>query len=174
VDRLKKLLRRSAGLLLWPFVAGYMLLNELLLPALRPLIAAFARLPLFGRLRDWLLTIPPYPAMLLFAIPFAIIEPLKLLALYWIAIGHVVTGTAVTILLHGLSILSTERLFAVLKPTFLKIPWFAALWARITAIRDRLLAWVRETRAWAHLGRLRDQIRKASARIVAWVRAALA
>jgi hypothetical protein len=172
--RVKSFLRKIAQLLLWPFVAGYMLLNGLLLPAFRPLIAAFSRLPLFGRLCAWLLTIPPYPAMLLFAIPFAILEPLKLLALYWTAIGHVLTGTVAMIVLHGLSILSTERLFAVLKPTFLTIPWFAALWGRITSIRDRLLAWVRETRAWAHLGRLREQVRRIAARIAAWVREVLA
>lgn len=172
--RVKAFLRKIAQPLLWPAVVLYMLLNELLLPAFRPLVVAFARLPFFRRLRAWLLTIPPYPAMLLFLVPFAILEPLKLLALYWTAIGHVLTGTTAMIVLHGLSILSTERLFAVLKPTFLKILWFAALWGRITSIRDRLLAWLRETRAWAHLGRLRAQVRRASVRAIAWVRAALA
>jgi hypothetical protein len=62
----------------------------------------------------------------------------------------------------------------VLKPTLLTLPWFAALWTRIVTTRDKILAWVRETRAFAHLGRLREAARDAARRIAAWVRAGLA
>lgn len=174
MNRLKSLVRGAARLLLWPAVALYMLLNDILWPALRPLIVALARLPVFERLADALRRVPPYPALALFLVPFAILEPLKLVTLWWAATGHVVSGTVGLLIAHGLTVLIPERLFSVLKPTLLTLPWFAALWTRITTTRDRILAWVRQTRAWAHLGRLREMARQTAKRIAAWVRAATA
>lgn len=160
--------------MLWPVVAGYMLLNDILWPALRPLIVALARLPVFSRIADALRRVPPYPAMALLLVPFAILEPLKLVTLWWVATGHVVSGTVGLLIAHGLTVLIPERLFSVLKPTLLTLPWFATIWARITTTRDRILAWVRQTRAFAHLGRLREAVRDMARRIAAWVRAGLA
>ncbi len=160
--------------MLWPPVALYMLLNDILWPALKPLIAALARLPVFARLADALRRVPPYPALVLFAVPFAILEPLKLVTLWWLAKGHLVSGTVGLLIAHGLTVLIPERLFSVLKPTLLTLPWFAAIWTRIVATRDRILAWVRETRAWAHLGRLREAGLDVARRIAAWVRAGTA
>jgi hypothetical protein len=174
MQRLKSLLRGAARLMLWPVVAGYMLLNDILWPALRPLIAALASLPVFARLADALRKIPPYPAMALFLVPFAILEPLKLVTLWWAATGHVVSGTVGLLIAHGLTVLIPERLFSVLKPTLLTLPWFAAIWSRIVTTRDKILAWVRQTRAFAHLGRLREAVRHAARRIAAWVRAGVA
>lgn len=174
MHRLKSLLRAAGRLMLWPPVALYMLLNDILWPALRPLIVALARLPVFEQLADALRRLPPYPAMVLFLVPFVILEPLKLVTLWWTATGHVVSGTLGLLIAHGLSVLTTERLFAVLKPTLLTLPWFAAIWTRITTTRDRILAWVRETRAFAHLGRLREAVRHAAARVAAWIRAVAA
>jgi hypothetical protein len=174
LERLKSLLRGAARLTLWPVVALYMLLNDILWPALKPLITALARLPVFARLADALRRIPPYPALMLFAVPFAILEPLKLVTLWWAATGHVVSGTLGLLIAHGLTVLIPERLFAVLKPTLLTLPWFAVIWTRIVTTRDRILAWVRETRAWAHLGRLREAARDMAKRIAAWVRAGMA
>jgi hypothetical protein len=167
---LREVLRAILGVVLWPVVATYMLLTDLVWPAVRPLIDAFSRLPLFERLRRWLLTLPPYPALLLFAVPLAVLEPLKMAAVYWTALGHLVSGGGGLLVLHAIGLLSTERLFAVLKPTLLRIGWFAAVWSRIAAVRDRLIAWTRSTAAWVHTRRLGLAVQALGARFVGWLR----
>ncbi len=169
VTRGRALVRNALALPLWPFVAGYLLLSDVLWPAMRPVVQAFARLRLARRLQVWLGTLAPYPALVILAVPAAVIELLKLVAVYWITTGHVITGTAALFGLHGASLLSTERLFAVLKPRLLSIGWFAMLWRRIEAIRDVLVRWVRATHAWARLrivlGRARAGARRLSDRV---------
>lgn len=171
VNPVSAFLRKAGGLLLWPLVAGYMLLNELLWPALRPLVLLLARQRLFERLRAWLLRLHPYAALVLLAVPFAIIEPLKAVALYWSAEGHALTGLGGLALLQVLSLLSTERLFAVLKPKLLTIGWFAWIWRPIERVRERLLAWLVATPAWLALRRAADAARTAVRRWIAVARA---
>ena len=130
-------------------VAAYLLLSDLIGPVLAPVIRWLAGLRLFVRLRSVLEVLTPYQALVVLAVPFLILEPLKLLALVVIARGHVVTGTAGLVGLHGLSLLSTERLFAVVKPKLLTIGWFAYLWGYVVLIRDHLIRSVRSSRIWA-------------------------
>jgi hypothetical protein len=172
VTQASRILHRALTLLLWPIVAGYLLLSEVVWPAARPIVRAFARLKLAQRLRQWLETLGPYSALVILAVPASVIELLKLLALYWISTGHVITGTAALLALHVGSLLSTERLFAVLKPQLLTIRWFAAVWRPVEAVRDRLIRWVRATRAWEVLTALSRRTRAIAGRITGWVRAA--
>jgi hypothetical protein len=130
-------------------VAAYLLLSDLIGPVLAPVIRWLAGLRLFVRLRSLLEALTPYQALVVLAVPFLILEPLKLLALVVIARGHVVTGTAGLVGLHGLSLLSTERLFAVVKPKLLTIRWFAYLWGYVVLIRDDLIRRVRSSWIWA-------------------------
>lgn len=130
-------------------VAAYLLLSDLIGPVLAPVIGWLAGLRLFVRLRSLLESLTPYQALALLAVPFLILEPLKLLALVAIARGHVVTGTALLVGLHGLSLLSTERLFSVVKPRLLTIAWFNHLWGFVVLIRDDLIRRVRSSWIWA-------------------------
>ena len=159
------------GLPLWLVVASYLLLSDLVAPALRPVIEAAARLRLVRRLQDWLRTLRPYAALVILGVPAGLIEILKLGAVYWAARGHVISGTAALLALHATSLLATERLFNVVKPQLLTIPWFAALWGRVESIRDAVLRWVRGTWVWARvraaLHRLRGTVRSAAD----WIRA---
>ena len=40
----------------------------------------------------------------------------------------------------------TERLFVVLKPKLLTLPWFAFAWRWFVTVRDKLVYWLRRTR----------------------------
>lgn len=162
---LRSALRRILALPLWPLVAGYLLLSDVVGPALRPAMRALGRLRSLKGLRAWLGTLRPYAALVILGVPAAAIEVLKLLAVYWAARGHPVSGAAMLLALHGASLLSTERLFAVVKPQLLTIPWFAALWGRIEGVRDALQRWLRGTRAWVLLRRLRRATGRAAARV---------
>lgn len=168
----RRLLRRALALPLWPVVAGYRLLSDLVAPAVRPVLDGLSRLRPVRRLTDRLRTLRPYPALVVLGVPAGLIEVLKLGAVYWVARGHLVSGTVALLALHAASLLATERLFAVVKPQLLTIPWFAALWGRVEAIRDALLRWMSGTRAWAVVRTGLNRLRGAVGRAAAWVRTA--
>jgi hypothetical protein len=47
---------------------------------------------IFESLRAWIVSLPPYPTLALFALPVAILEPVKPMAAYLVGTGHVGTG----------------------------------------------------------------------------------
>jgi hypothetical protein len=86
--------------------------------------------------------LPPYPSLLLLAVPLAIVEPLKLTAIFFAGDGHFITGAIVVVGAYAVSLFVTERLFVIVKPTLLTLPWFAALWRRFVRLRGRALRWL--------------------------------
>ena len=55
-------------------------------------------------------------------------------------------GTIVIVCAYAASLLVVERLFKIVKPKLLKLPWFARLWNWFVALRDRALGWLRRAR----------------------------
>jgi hypothetical protein len=94
-------------------------------------------------LRHQIERLPPYPALLLVAVPLAVVEPLKLATLFIVGKGHWITGGIVMICAYAISLFVTERLFKIVKPKLLTLPWFATLWAWFTAARDKTLDYFR-------------------------------
>ena len=72
--------------------------------------------------------LPPYPSLLVVAVPLAIVEPLKLAAVVVMGDGHLITGTLSILCAYAISLFITERLFGIVKPKLLRLPWFAAIW----------------------------------------------
>ena len=93
----------------------------------------------------------PYQSLLILAIPLAIVEPLKLVALIVIGGGHFIAGVLVMICAYAGSLFITERLFVVLKPKLLTLPWFALAWQWFLTVRDKFIYWLRRT--WTRLRR---------------------
>ncbi len=81
----------------------------------------------------------PYPSLFLLALPTATVEPLKLAAVAVAGKGHWLTGTAMIVACYAFSLLVVERLFVIVKPSLLTIPWFAKLWKAFVSIRTRIL-----------------------------------
>jgi hypothetical protein len=98
------------------------------------------------RLRHSIERLGPYQSLLLLAIPTAIVEPLKLIAVAIAGDGHWITGTAVIVAAYAASLLFVERLFVIVKPKLLKLRWFARLWCRLTILRYRLTACFRQAK----------------------------
>ena len=84
-------------------VVGYTVLDELLFPVFRPLIVWLTGLRLFQRIGEALGRLPPYVALVALGVPFVIIEPAKLLAIWWAAQGHVIQGTLMLLVAQVLS-----------------------------------------------------------------------
>ena len=129
-------------------VVIYTLLDELLFPLFRPLIAWLSALRLFQRLGEWLGRLPPYAALVALGVPFVVIEPMKVVAIWWAGTGHVITGTIGLLLAHALSLLVVERIFHAVYQPLMRIDWFARLLSWLFALRDRAISWAKATAAW--------------------------
>ncbi|MGE7472761.1 hypothetical protein ACQKLX_25260 [Bosea sp. NPDC003192] len=124
------------------------LLDELLRPLYRPLIAWFASLRLVARLEEAIGRLPPYGALVALAIPFAIVEPLKLLGLLFLARGAFTAGIITTAVGHLAGFLLVERVYHAGRAQLLTIPWFARIMGWIDAIRQVVIGRVRASAAW--------------------------
>jgi hypothetical protein len=93
----------------------------------------------------------PHQSLLILAIPLAIVEPLKLVALFVVGGGHFIAGVLVMICAYAGSLFITERLFVVLKPKLLTLSWFALAWQWFVTVRDKFIYWLR--RRWTRLRR---------------------
>jgi hypothetical protein len=102
-----------------------------------------------GRIR----ALPPYGALAMFLLPTLMLLPVKLLALWLIAQGKVLSGTLfiLTAKLVGTAIVA--RLFALTQPALMQLAWLARLYARWIRWKEALLAQVRASWPW-RLGRV--------------------
>lgn len=124
------------------------LLDELLRPVYRPLIAWFASLRLVARLEAAIGRLPPYGALVALAIPFAIVEPLKLLGLLFLARGAFTAGIVTTAIGHLAGFLLVERVYHAGRAQLLTIPWFARIMGWIEAIRQVVIGRIKASTAW--------------------------
>ncbi|HTJ59133.1 MAG TPA: hypothetical protein VL418_16460 [Devosiaceae bacterium] len=143
----------SIALILW------MLVEALLSPVARPLLDALGRLGVFALLGRWIGSLPPYAALLVFAVPFIIIEPIKAFALYWFGVGHVVQGGVLYVLAHLASILIVERIYHAAREPLMRIGWFKRLMDWLIELRRIGLDWVRSTTIWRSAARLALAVR---------------
>ena len=109
---------------------------------------ALARLPVVARLEIWIAGLGPYPALALFLVPIALLEPLKLLALWLLASGHVLLGLGAIIFAKFFSTALVGRLFYLCRPALLSLHWFRAAYEWTMATRERLYARVKVMPAW--------------------------
>lgn len=70
-------------------------------------------------------SLPPWAAVALFALPTALLLPIKLLALWAIGRGHVVLGMLVIVLAKVVGTAVVARLFTLTQPALMQLRWFA-------------------------------------------------
>jgi hypothetical protein len=140
-------------------VVGYSILDTVLFPLFRPLIRWLSGLRLFAAIGALIGRLPPYVVLLILAVPFVVLEPLKVFALYWFALGHLIQGGVLLIVAHGLSILTLERLYHAGKRQLMQIGWFARIMGGLGALRDQALEIARSTTAWQWSARVASDLR---------------
>ena len=168
------------ALLRLPLLVGatiYFLIDDVVLAAFRPIVAYLAELRLFARLGEALHRLPPYPTLVLFLVPFVVLEPFKLWALWLLASGRLVPGAIMLAVSHLASIVLIERLFHATRDKLLTIPWFARTYGWVMRLYDWSLGRLRATAAWrtasAVLHRLRESLRTLVRPIAAAARSGL-
>lgn len=92
-------------------------------------------------LRRYIERLGAYESLALLAIPTGLVEPLKIFAVAIAGAGHWVAGTLTIVCAYAVSLLLVERLFEIVKPKLLTLPWFARLWSWFASRRERVLGW---------------------------------
>ena len=90
-----------------------------------------------ARLRRSIEGLGPYQSLVLLLIPTSFVEPLKLIGVAVAGEGHWITGTVMIVVAYAASLLLVERLFMIVKPKLLTLPWFAGLWDWFVALRGK-------------------------------------
>jgi hypothetical protein len=94
---------------------------------------------LAGRLRRFIEARGPYQSLAVLLVPTSLVERMKLVAVVVAGDGHWITGTAMIVIAYAASLLFVERLFRIVKPKLLTLPWFAWLWALFIVFRSKAM-----------------------------------
>lgn len=161
---MKRHLKRFLELLFVPVAAAIVFIEETLLRYLGLAMAALAKWPPVARLEAWLRGLPPWAALVAFVAPSLLVVPIKLSAV-WFAFHHLY-GLALVSIIAGkmLATALVARLYHVLRPTLLRMPWYCRAEDWVFLWRARLYAFVRALPAWqkarALIQRLRLRMRE--------------
>ena len=103
------------------------------------LMRFFGRFAPIARLEGHIRRLPPILALPLFVLPWVIMLPVKLGALWLIAMGKIIKGTALFIGGEAFGVAFLARLYELCRPALHRWPWFVI-------IERILLRWTQ----WAH------------------------
>ncbi len=140
--------------ILKPFVfliaAIYFLVDAVFLTIARPIARWLANHWIFNRLRIWIVSLRPYPTLALFMVPVLILEPVKPVAAYLTATGHVMSGLTVLLVGEVLKLILIERLFCISRDKLMSIAAFSWCYDKFRQARE----WFESFRAWQLARRL--------------------
>ncbi len=137
----------------------------------RPLSDALGRLARYrpwAMLELWIAGLPPYGALVAFAIPTTVLLPLKFVALWLLAGGYVWSSGALFVGAKLASTALVARIFTLTKPALMRIGWFARAYDVFLPWKETFFSWIRESYVWRY-GRLVKARVKSRAR-QAWAR----
>lgn len=123
-------------------------------------LAWLARFRIVARLEGLIRRLPPYPALLVFALPTAILLPVKFAAVWLLARGQVVTATAMFFAAKVVSTALIARLFLLTRPALMEIAWFARTYAWFMPWKERLFAMIRASWVWRYGRMLKTRVRR--------------
>jgi len=140
----------------------FIILDEIARPLYRPLLRWVASLRLMHRMERWVAARHRLTILVLLAIPFITVEPLKIVGLLWIGRGAFVSGVVLLGVAYLAGFVIVERIYSAGKPKLLTFGWFAWMMGLLVALRTALVERVRRTALWRAATRMR-------ARVAAWL-----
>lgn len=159
----------------WILIALVFLFEAWLWERLRPIVAWFVDLVSWAALRARISTaigrLPPYPTLLVFLIPVALLLPLKFLGLWMLAKGSWLGAMGTLVFAKVLGMGVTAFIFDVTRPKLLQLPWVSWLYAHVLDWLARAHALIdpikNEVRAWwrRELRPVRRRVRRTILRI---------
>ena len=136
--------------LVFLLAAIYFLVDAVFLTIARPIARRLANLRVFDRLRAWIVSLRPYPTLALFMTPVVILEPVKPVAAFLTATGHVISGLTVFLFGELTKLIMMERLFCICRNKLMSIAAFAWCYDKFRQAR----AWFESFRVWQLARRL--------------------
>jgi hypothetical protein len=109
-------------------------------PLYRPFLEWVASWRLVEAMERGIAKLPRSAILVLFAIPFVIAEPLKVVALLLIASGNVIIGVPLIVFAYLVTFLLVERIYHAGRDKLLSYAWFAWGMGHVAAVRDYLSA----------------------------------
>jgi hypothetical protein len=156
-DRIRQVLRYVARAILLTVVFLYFLIDLIVLSAIRPLRRRLLALKWVTRLRDWVGGLNRYAALLLLAVPWLLLEPIKPIGFLLFAHRHHFAATLLIVVGEVVKLTLFEQLFDMTRPKLMSFRWFAVCYNRwresIEYVRSlpvwrRMLGFYRTVRAW--------------------------
>ena len=164
---MKRHVKRALELLLMPLAAAIVFVEDVLLHYLGVAMAAFAKWPPVARLEAWFARLPPWGALIAFIAPSALVLPIKLAAVGFALHGKFARATASVLLGKMLATALVARLYRILRPTLITMPWFLASESWVFRWRDRLYAFVQALPVWQKTQAMVQRLRRWLAGLVA-------
>ena len=146
------LLQRILRSILFIPLAAFLLFEEWGWEPLAACFAALGRLPLWRQLERLITRLPPWAALLAFSVPVLLLVPVKLLALFLLGKGHLAAGLGLVLSAKIAGTALAARLFQLTEPALMQLGWFARIYPRWKAWKDRMFRQVRVSWPW-RLGR---------------------
>lgn len=116
-------------------VGALVVLSDVLRPAYRHLVIWMSGLASIERFSAFIGTLPRGVILVLFAVPFAVAEPLKVYAVLLIGQGRFVTGGAIIIAAYLLSFVVVERIYDAGKLKLLTFGWLSWIMDWVGAVQ---------------------------------------
>ncbi|MFN0123640.1 MAG: hypothetical protein ACKV2V_24325 [Blastocatellia bacterium] len=145
-----------------PFVllaAVIVLLEDWLWDDLQRMAAALGRLIVFRQIEALIIQLPPYAALLVFALPSLLLAPVKLAALWLLAHGQPVLGFLTVAVAKVAGTALVARLYVLTEPRLLQIGWFATLRGRFLDFKARVYGVIRATAVYRLTHQWKTRIR---------------
>jgi hypothetical protein len=137
-------LKRIGNLIVFAIAIVYFLLDAVFATIAIPLSRWIGAHWAFARVHRWILSLRPYPTLLLFIVPLIVLEPAKPIAAYLVGTGHCMLGLAILATAEILKLVFIERLFSVSRDKLLSIPAFAWGYGKYSTAK----AWLTSLEAW--------------------------
>lgn len=128
----------------------------------KPLSEALAWLAKFGpiaAIERWIVTLRPYPSLLVFALPTTILLPLKFVAMWLLAAGQYWAATGLFIAAKIASTALVARIFTLTKPALMQIGWFARSYNWFVPWKDAFFGAIRASWPWRYGRMVKNAIR---------------
>ncbi len=140
-----------------------------------PILAGLAQLRFWLHVERLIASLPPYGALCVLAIPMIVLEPVKLLALWWIASGSLLAGAVLLVAAKIAGMAVILRLHAIAEPKLMSIAWYKRIYDWVLALRRRIYLSVMSRGPIRHaLRRARTLLRALGARATTFRRSLLA
>ena len=167
---MKTHLKRALELAFIPIAAAIVFVEDVLLHYLGVAMAALAKWPPVARLERWLAALPPWAALLAFVAPSTLVLPVKLAAVFFALQGRFGLATASIVVGKMLATALLARLYQILRPTLVTMPWFLASETGLFSWRDKLYGFVRALPAWQRMKAMLQRVKVWLAELVGGLR----